>query len=829
MRESVTPTRAGRRVLSSIVLSVCFAVLSACGGGGGDSPPTPPQPQPAALPDSVSITTATAATDIEATFQFKPSNDTSVAGINYAWTFGDGGSSALPQPSYKYAKAGDYKVELKISNSAGQSRSATFSVSLDNKSHLTGLSCDEAQQGGWCRVYPKEQRAELVAVRFADAAAGWAVGEKGKILRTTDGGASWIEQIGGATVTQAEFEFDRVLIFDRSTAWAHSNYGNLHYTSDGGASWRLIGSSYVKVPGEHTKYLGEFIVQGRLGLIGYETDNPERPAFVSRDGGASWLPIDPEVQWAQPDGTLWRVDEGRVSRSVDLGTSFHPTGLTVGAGARLIFVAHDNQYLSVFEVGDGFYTLWRSRDGGSTWVPLRVSFPMNYGASKLYQIGPDAYLARLGGGLFRSVDGGQTFVAQPPVVKYNYTDVTVLSYNVIVVPTWLGAMISGDGGATWQSMNSPVPNQAFDADRPAYTYPYPKFQQIDVNTLISWGWPDNPGVYSSKDHGQSWRLIVGQTPNESAVLKSFLALTSTRLLAITDKGALRLSTDAGRTWATKLQGTAGTAAKLLRSGDGGTVWLSGSFDAWLPSQSLKRSIDGGDTWQELPVAASLYDFNFMNAKFGWARSATGMSTTRDGGESWIAICQGDSCPPAATALSFRDELNGVAVSRSTSYKTRDGGKTWTTASLPSNLVTSGYKSLDYRLALAGEAGAWASLLACDSQGSHLPWVCSTALLQSSDGGSTWARAELAIDDEAVNVIGFFDAQHGWVHTPNRRQINFTQDGGKTWTQRAVPFVSSAGIQFNDMRTGWMLNQDGELFATGTGGATVPPAMAAGPR
>ncbi|MBT9456508.1 MAG: PKD domain-containing protein [Burkholderiaceae bacterium] len=821
MRESVTPTRAGRRVLSSIVLSVCFAVLSACGGGGGDSPPTPPQPQPAALPDSVSITTATAATDIEATFQFKPSNDTSVAGINYAWTFGDGGSSALPQPSYKYAKAGDYKVELKISNSAGQSRSATFSVSLDNKSHLTGLNCDEAHQGGWCRVYPKEQRAALTAVGFADAAAGWAVGEKGKIFRTTDGGASWVEQASGVTATPVKplLKLDRLLVFDRWTAWAQSNYGDLHYTSDGGASWRLIGSSVVK-----GHYLGEIIVHGRLGLIAYTWDSPAKPGYVSRDGGASWSPLDFEVQWVQPDGTLWRVDAGRVSRSFDLGASFQATGLNAAADSTLRFVAYDKQHLSAVELGNQIYTLWRSQDGGSTWTS-QPAFPSG-GPTQLYQIGPDAYLMRQVTSILRSTDGGRTFVPQPLDLTYS-EDVAVLSHGVIIAPKFVGASISADGGATWQAMNPPVPDQVFYVGPQNDYRPnlLPRFQQIDVSTLISWGWPDNPGVYSSKDRGQSWRLIVGQTPDESAVLKSFLALTSTRLLAITDKGALRLSTDAGRTWATKLQGTAGIAAKLLRSGDGGTVWLSGR----LPSQGLKRSIDGGDTWQELPVAAGLYDFNFMNAKFGWARSATGLSTTRDGGESWIAICQGDSCPPAATALSFRDELNGVAVSRSTSYKTRDGGKTWTTASLPSNLVTSGYKSLDYRLALAGEAGAWASLLACDSQGSHLPWVCSTALLQSSDGGSTWARAELAIDDEAVNVIGFFDAQHGWVHTPNRRQINFTQDGGKTWTQRAVPFVSSAGIQFNDMRTGWMLNQDGELFATGTGGATVPPAMAAGPR
>lgn len=824
MRGSVAPAHSSRQMLLSFLFSAFIAALSACGGGGADSPPTPPLPQPAALPDTVAITTAAEASDIETTLQFKPSNDTSVAGLSYAWTFGDGGSSALPQPSYKYSKAGDYRVELKISNSAGQSRTATFSVSLDNKAHLTGLTCDEARQGGWCRVYPRQARASLSSVRFADATAGWAVGEKGKIFRTTDGGASWVEQVSGmaATADRPFLTIQGLMVFDRSTAWVRTNYSDLLYTSDGGASWRLIGSTEVKVPGEYSKYVGEIVVHSRLGLVAYASDGPAKPAYVSRNGGASWLAIDPEVQWVQPDGTLWRFDAGRASRSVDLGSSFQPTGLTVVPGARLTFMSHDSRYLSVVEEGDGFYTLWRSQDGGSTWVPRRVS--LNGGASKLYQTGPDTYLMRQGGGLFRSVDGGQTFLAQPPVVKYSYSDVTVLSHNVIVAPTWLGATISADGGATWESMNAPVPNQAFDAERPAYAYP--KFQQIDGNTLISWGWPENPGVYSSKDRGQSWRLIVGQTPEEVAVLKSFLALTSSRLLAITDKGALRLSTDAGRTWVTRLQGTPGTGAKLLRSGDGSPIWLGGTLDAWFPRQNLKRSVDGGDSWQELPGAADLYDFGFANAKFGWARSATGMATTRDGGESWTAICQGEACPQALAAISFRDELNGVAITRSGGYRTTDGGRTWSTTAVPSNSVAIGTVSTNHRIVPVGEALFWASLQACDFAGSSNPPGCGTALLQSSDNGSSWTKANLAIDARSHNAIGFFDASRGWVYVPDRLQINFTQDGGKSWTPRAAPFFSYAGPQFIDMRTGWMLNTDGELFATGTGGATVTPAKAA---
>ena len=73
----------------------------------------------------------------------------------------------------------------------------------------------------------------LNAVSFADARHGWAVGARGTILATEDGGRSWRAQNSG---TESDL-FD-VKFFDAREGWAVGGEGLAIHTSDGGATWR---------------------------------------------------------------------------------------------------------------------------------------------------------------------------------------------------------------------------------------------------------------------------------------------------------------------------------------------------------------------------------------------------------------------------------------------------------------------------------------------------------------------------------------------------------------------------------------------------------------
>ena len=76
------------------------------------------------------------------------------------------------------------------------------------------------------------------AVAFADERRGWAVGERGLLLVTTNGGRAWFAQESNVGVDLTDVKF-----LDRQTGWACGAEGTIIHTTDGGAHWQIEPSS----------------------------------------------------------------------------------------------------------------------------------------------------------------------------------------------------------------------------------------------------------------------------------------------------------------------------------------------------------------------------------------------------------------------------------------------------------------------------------------------------------------------------------------------------------------------------------------------------------
>src|SRR5712692_5127368 len=87
-------------------------------------------------------------------------------------------------------------------------------------------------QSGWFWQNPLPQGNALYAVSFVDANTGTAVGARGTILRTTDGGATWTPQMSGTTNYLVGVSF-----VDANTGTAVGGRGTILRTTDGGATW----------------------------------------------------------------------------------------------------------------------------------------------------------------------------------------------------------------------------------------------------------------------------------------------------------------------------------------------------------------------------------------------------------------------------------------------------------------------------------------------------------------------------------------------------------------------------------------------------------------
>ena len=73
----------------------------------------------------------------------------------------------------------------------------------------------------------------LNGIYFVDSEYGWAVGNEGNILHTTDGGKQWLKQ-----QSLKKTDLFGVFFTDRQEGWAVGMGGTILHTTDGGETWK---------------------------------------------------------------------------------------------------------------------------------------------------------------------------------------------------------------------------------------------------------------------------------------------------------------------------------------------------------------------------------------------------------------------------------------------------------------------------------------------------------------------------------------------------------------------------------------------------------------
>lgn len=197
----------------------------------------------------------------------------------------------------------------------------------------------------------------LTTVRFADAAHGWAVGHGGVVLATEDGGRTWVRRLDGRRIAQI------VLEAARSGADAKAIKDAERLQADG--------------PDKPLLDLVVIDAQRLLAVGAYGI------ALGSEDGGktwASWMsrlpnPKGLHVYTARRRGSnlLLAGEQGLVMLSSDLGQSF-----------RRLDTPYKGSFFTAEMPGDQVLllaglrgTVLRSIDAGATWAPLVAPMPVS--------------------------------------------------------------------------------------------------------------------------------------------------------------------------------------------------------------------------------------------------------------------------------------------------------------------------------------------------------------------------------------------------------------------------------------------------------------------
>jgi photosystem II stability/assembly factor-like uncharacterized protein len=290
------------------------------------------------------------------------------------------------------------------------------------------------------------------------------------------------------------------------------------------------------------------------------------------------------------------------------------------------------------------------------------------------------------------------------------------------------------------------------------------------------------------------------------------------------------TTDAGETWQRSELPVAGMGVDLSFI-DGGRGWalVHQGVAAGSEGVTLLSTSDGGRTWQEVarsdpqnPTAGGL-PFGGLKQGIAFADEMTGwlvasqpvpgkvpLYVTRDGGRTWqeqpLELPKGwegaEAVPSApiffgpmegALPVSVVGERNGIVL-----YRTKDGGRTWSVLSWPSDGWT------QKAVAVLSVDEVWAL---GEGTNGGIP-----VLYHTRDGGDT--RSGLKADLPARDVRHLqFSGERGWALADGA--IFRTEDGGQTWTRlnpvAALPTLPGPIATYTDTQIGYALDYPVEWY------------------
>lgn len=295
--------------------------------------------------------------------------------------------------------------------------------------------------------------ATIYDIDFIDENTGWLVGNNGMIVKTTDGGETWIPQSSGTSVHLFGVDFVNSLI-----GWAVGNSGFILKTTNGGERWTQ------QTSGQSVTLNDVNFVDDQLGLIVGATGR----IFRTTNGGTNWSSVTSgtnqtlrELQFVD-NLNAWTVGaSGTIRRTTDGGINWSaqspPSGITSYLRA-VCFIDNQNGWV----VGDGLVIL-KTTNGGTNWVlqyaPIGVENTLRGVSFINSQTG---WVVDYAGVIIKTTDGGNSWTVQYSHLGWNakLTNIKAISNSqVTVCGVSANLYKSTNGGLNWLRRTNSLPKQ----------------------------------------------------------------------------------------------------------------------------------------------------------------------------------------------------------------------------------------------------------------------------------------------------------------------------------------------------------------------------------
>lgn len=562
---------------------------------------------------------------------------------------------------------------------------------------------------------------DLYDVFFLTSTNGWAVGQGGVILVTTDG-TTWTEHASSRVVTTATL---KTVFFIGSNGWIGGNGGVVFYTTNGGTTWN---------PPTVNPYTDDVnAIQFVDNSIGYAAVDGDGIMYTI-DGGDNWLPaavnLGPYPYTRDDIESILMIDD-----TLAVATGW---GSLVGLQPTIILI---------------------SEDAGKTWNTPDPTYPwQTYGYGYALARFDNREVILTGGGtgsaafVHHRAYGSDSWTNTPPIMGDDTRGACAVpgTDRVVVVGDGGCIALSKDRGVTWEFVANPSPGFAgwhdfahvdgnivtfvAGANSSFLTIPYeffsdpvlypPRFsvvapENFAPSTITDVDYVDEVLYYcgnygylcKSTDLGLTWQqiqhtptvttaiygmywfdkdngILVGEVTSQEHIWRTtdggqtlnivWADSTGTNLqfntvsfapdnqligVAAGDDNAIAYTTDGGLTWAWASEDIA-TSSRDIEA-----VWMVDANVGWMVGDAGThlKTTDGGQNWFVQPTVTTknLMDVQFKpwDGDFGWmAGDDTTVVQTIDDGANWTEV--GPSLDPTSkdvNAVHYQSVINTLWI------------------------------------------------------------------------------------------------------------------------------------------------------------------------
>ncbi len=620
----------------------------------------------------------------------------------------------------------------------------------------------------WQHPYPAGQLLSDVQL-IGDSGTGYAVGEAGTIVHTTDGGNTWYPQSSGTTN-----RLNGVCFTDSDNGWVVGFEYTILHTSNGGMTWEEQPASFgdrSSIPVIDPNFPSDNSPReennSRISTVGYNsvsfTDNMNGWAvgfdgyyghvFHTSNGGENWdrqvlvtqvilysvCFINDQKGWAS--GCFYGGGGNVIISTEDGGISWD---IVINPSSTLFPLAsiHFVDSLHGWVSGGDHGQFLRTQDGGYTWDEMQVGFDVELNGLQFIDLnhgwvtGVDNATGE--GVVLRTSNSGDSWAIAQTDAKYALGTVFFANKYYGLAVGFSGKIVaSNNGGATWTSQDS----------RETYE------SLLDVDFLSKnsgWAVGSNGTILHTSNGGTDWDV------QKCCTTSSFLSVCipdSGVGYAVGSQGIIYKTVNGGLNWDWSPSPTQNELT---------SVYFHNTQLGWIVgwSGTVFRTGNGGHNWASVPCSTNviLKDIHFTDANNGWIVGHNGLiKHTSDGGYNWYTQVSGTDYH--LTSVYFTDYNHGWVAGYhvtpppnpqqkySVILRTENGGDDWEIVPGTNyNTLLNGIHFTDNNNGIAvGQKGT---------------------VLESKDGGKTWARTTIGNDltesQIHLNDVFFTDDLNGWV-------------------------------------------------------------------